>query len=132
MPKQDFSHQIFFRGGKKINLKERNTIQKFLAFFLLIVFAISSTPKIYFHDVIANHKDVVSFCDHPQKSKACLHQKGYDCEVNDLVVTTPYLILPVVNTFLIHSDYSDFNTGYLSSSSQNCLIHKESRGPPSI
>jgi len=113
-------------------LKERKTIRSFFASCLLVLFVFSITPKIYFHDVIANHKDVVSFCDHPQKSKACLHQKGYDCQVNDLVVTTPYLILPVVNAVFVHSDYPDFNTGYFSSSSQNCLIHKESRGPPSI
>ena len=111
-------------------MKERKTIRAFFAFCLLAIFAISATPKIYFHDVIAKHKDVSSACQHPQKAKTCIHQQGYNCEVDDLVVTAPYLILPVISSLLIHSYYLDFNVGYFSSSAQDCLIHKESRGPP--
>ncbi len=128
-------HQVLillFNETAKLQLKENKTIRTFLAFCLLILFVFSTTPKIYFHDVIANHKDVNVSCIHPEKVKACIHQQGYNCHVEDLVVTTPYLILPAENTLLIHCYYPGFNPAYYSSPTQDCFIHKESRGPPMV
>ena len=112
-------------------MKEKKTIRSFFAGFLLILFAFSSTPKIYFHDVIANHKDLNPACNHPQV-KACIHEQGYNCEVKDLVVTTPYLILSVSGILSIHYNYQEFNIGNFYCSTQDCFIHKESRGPPIV
>ena len=117
---------------EKNKLRERKTIQSFFAGFLLILFAFSNTPKIYFHDVIANHKDVSPSCIHPQQVKACIHEQGYHCEVEDLVVTAPYLILPAAGALLISYNYQQFSVGYFSCSTQDCFIHKESRGPPTV
>jgi len=111
-------------------LKKTETIQSFIAFSLLVFFTISITPKIYFHDVIANHKDSFASCNHPQKTKACLHQKAFHCQVNDLVVATPYLVFEVPASSLVQRIFIDFNSAYFSSFIQYCFIHKESRGPP--
>jgi len=111
-------------------LKKREQIKFFFAFCLLVLFTISVTPKIYFHDVIANHKDVVSLCHHPQKVKACLHPKSFNCQLDDLVITAPYLILPIVHSLSVHSHFQSFSSAYSSSFTKHYLIHKESRGPP--
>ena len=117
---------------KQNKLKERKTIRSFFAGFLLILFAFSITPKIYFHDVIANHKDATPPCIHPQKVKACIHEQSYNCETENLVVSTPYLIFSVANALSIPYNYQEFSIGYFSCSTQDCFIHKESRGPPIV
>lgn len=114
------------------SLKKRNTIRKVFAISLLLISSISITPKIFFHDVIAHHRDVVSSCDHPRESKACLHQTGFNCHAEDLVVTAPYLIFPDVYFSIVNTVFGDTSTFYYSSSPQECLIHKESRGPPKV
>ena len=127
--------RFLFKISNTIHVKKlnnRKTIQKICSFFLLVVFAFSITPKIYFHDVIANHKDAAPSCDHPQKVKACLHQTGYNCHVDELVVRTPYLILENFNSLSITSHFPEFNSAYQYSLSWNCLLHKESRGPPMV
>jgi hypothetical protein len=98
--------------------------------FLLVLFIISSTPRIYFHDIIANHKDDNHSFEHFQKVKACFHQKGFNCQVNDLVVSTPYLSAPDAGSLPIYSDHVDLVTIYYFSSAQDYFIYKESRGPP--
>ena len=108
------------------------TIQKIYSFFLLVVFALSVTPKIYFHDVIANHKDAAASCDRPQQVKACIHQAGFNCHVDELVVTSAYLIIENIRSLLIASHFPEFNSTYQFLLSCNCLLNNESRGPPMV
>ena len=115
-----------------IKLNKQKTIQKIYSFFLLLVFSLSSLPKIYFHDVIANHKDVVSHCDHPQKVKACLHQATYNCHVEDLVVNATYLIFTNLPQICLTGLFVDYQASYRFFSPRNELLNKESRGPPSM
>lgn len=73
------------------NQLERNKIiQKFIAAFLLLIFSISAAPKIYFHDLIADHKDY-SGCNDFHKNLV-LHKEGYNCHFDDLVVSSPFII----------------------------------------
>jgi len=71
-------------------VRRKPTIQKFLAGLLLVVFTISAIPQSFFHDLFAQHKDVVS-CEHPGERAACVHQQGFQCGFSDLVVSAPYL-----------------------------------------
>jgi hypothetical protein len=118
--------------SSKPNWNNKPSVQKIFAFFLLLIFTFSFTPKIYFHDAIANHKDTVFSCDHTKNVKDCIHQKGYNCQVDDLVVKIPYLIFHTANALWIQSQFPDFNTIYFLSFTQDCVIHKDSRGPPLI
>jgi len=110
-------------------LKQGNSIKKIAAFFLLLLFSISIVPKIYFHDVIANHTDAI-ICDHPQKSKACLHQQGYYCQVNDPVIYSPYLTITINSWCLPEIHFDALPATSFFSFLQDCFLHKESRGPP--
>lgn len=116
------SHLVLFK------LKHKQTIQKIIAFFLLLVFFIITAPRIYFHDLVANHKDF-SDC-HQQHHSAVLHQQGVNCHFDDLVVTSPFVslieqpLLPLAIHF--KKKLSAFSTLLIASFSQ----HKENRGPP--
>jgi hypothetical protein len=111
-------------------LRHKPTIQKFTAILLLLVFFISSAPKAYFHDLVADHKDF-SDCQQSHHSTV-LHQQGLNCHFDDLVVTSPFLSLieqPVLPpAFYFEKKQSGFN----SSGLQSALQHKENRGPPSV
>jgi len=111
-------------------LRYKPTIQKFAALFLLLVFFISSAPKAYFHDLVADHKDF-SDCQQPHHSTV-LHQQGLNCHFDDLVVTSPFVTLieqPVPSfDFYFEKKQPAFYSLLLSSA----LQHKENRGPPSF
>lgn len=110
-------------------LKQATIIQKARAILLVLVLTVGITPKSFFHDLIANHKDY-SDCRQIHKSTA-FHQQGFNCHFDDLVVTVPYLLVteqPVVSVnFYFEKRQPSFYSSILSSFSQ----HKESRGPPS-
>jgi hypothetical protein len=110
-------------------LKQRSTIQKIIAGFLLMLFTISIAPKIYFHNLVADHKDVAG-CGQLHKT-AVLHLQGFNCHFDDLVVTAPYLSQTEEPVLLVHLVFEKkqpvFSSVFLSSFSQ----HKENRGPPS-
>jgi len=95
----------------------------------MLVFAISIAPKAYFHDLVANHKDFAA-CHQVHKSTV-LHQQGYNCHFDDLVVSAPFLSateLPVIfSVFYFEQKQSSFYSSFLPS----FLQHKEGRGPPS-
>jgi hypothetical protein len=112
-------------------LNKGKIIEKVVALCFVVLFSISITPKIYFHDVIANHKDNSVSCDHALKTKACIHQTGFNCQVDELVVSAPYLVLPVITSLLVYSDHPHFCIVEISSFKQYCFKQNESRGPPS-
>jgi hypothetical protein len=65
-------------------------IQQLTGFLLLLVFALSTAPKSYFHDLVADHHDEVISCDLAHKTSV-LHKKAYHCDCDDLVVSTPFV-----------------------------------------
>ena len=65
-------------------------IQQLTGFILLLVFALSTAPKSYFHDLVADHHDDVISCDLAHKTSV-LHKKAYHCDCDDLVVSTPFV-----------------------------------------
>jgi len=112
-------------------LKQRSSIQKFIAFLLLLVFAVSTAPKAYFHDLLANHKDV-AFCHHPPTTSDCVHKQGYNCHFDDLVVSAPFLSLTEQPVVLINFYFEKKQPAFYYSFPQSFLQHKENRGPPTI
>lgn len=112
-------------------MREKPTIQKILAFLLLVFLTVSFIPKTYFHDVIADHRDTVA-CDHPVQQGPCVHQKGFNCSFTDLVVTAPYVssLAGFACLQLIH--HPNYTSSDLPLVVQHFYLHTESRGPPSV
>jgi hypothetical protein len=110
-------------------LNSTDSIQKRLAFFLLVVFALSITPKTFFHEALAHHKDG-AVCQHAGEKLPCFHRQAYHCAFDDLVVTAPYLatraeavvVCPVYFIPLVPLQQPDILAAY--------RLHTEGRGPP--
>ena len=106
----------------------RPAIQKFLSSLLLVIFTISIAPKLYFHDMVAHHKDRAS-C-YQTHTRTVLHQMGYNCHFDDLVVTAPFLQTsePTVNVGAVYIGKNYFSV--YTSSFQHFVLYKDGRGPP--
>lgn len=112
-------------------MKQQTFIQKIIAFVLLVVFAVSITPKAYFHDAIAHHKDVVS-CHHPEPGSSCVHSQPFNCHFDDLVVRAPFFIENDEFTIILLTRYVDKQDAYQLSWSQSSASQKANRGPPAV
>lgn len=112
-------------------MNSTDSIQKRLAFFLLVVFAVSITPKVFFHEALAHHKDGVA-CQHPDEKLPCIHRPAYHCAFDDLVVTAPYLATRAEAVVVCPVYFIP----YVSLKQPNILtthcLHTEGRGPPAI
>ena len=97
---------------------------------MLLVFAISITPTIFFHDWLANHTDSVrkSFAE----SKEQVGKKLYHCKCDTLVAESPFTkpatIIPVA-ALQIFSAFRVNKTVHLFSSFS--AFHSL-RGPPVV
>ncbi|HEU4902455.1 MAG TPA: hypothetical protein VFT06_06665, partial [Flavisolibacter sp.] len=93
------------------------------------VFALSTTPKTFFHEALAHHQDG-AVCQHPDEKLPCFHRQTYHCAFDDLVVTAPYLATraeaevdcPIYFVLLVSLYQPDILPAH--------RLHKESRGPP--
>jgi hypothetical protein len=76
-------------------LYHQQTIRRFLAFIMLLLFVTSITPKRFLHHWFANHKDVaVQVANH--QDQAQLHKDGIHCDCNHLVATSPFTHISTV------------------------------------
>jgi hypothetical protein len=109
-------------------LKKGDTIQKCVAFFLLLLFSISIAPKAYFHTALANHKDAIT-CHHAGFDH-CLHQQGFHCHFDDLVVSSPFLHQQSISLQTIQRLFTKEDILFATAIAQRPIQHKEGRGPP--
>lgn len=113
-------------------MTKNSIIQNISAVFLLLIFAISATPKKFLHDAFANHKDAKAstFTDtfhHKKISTATTH-----CSVDELVVEAPFVYadnhieISLPEIFVIQQ--GELYKSYRSSLQNSVGL----RGPPSI
>ena len=118
-------------ANKERSLTKKTIIQKILAGLLLVLFTISFIPKSYFHDAFADHTDSAG-CNYAIGKSACVHQQGFHCSFNDLVVTAPYVAFSsgfnLVQSFIHVSYTSKYHIPILP----EYFFAAESRGPPSL
>jgi hypothetical protein len=50
---------------------------------------LSVMPKIFLHELFANHQDV-EVCNDSKVQGPCIHKQGYSCQQADLVVPSSY------------------------------------------
>jgi hypothetical protein len=124
---------VYFRSANKRAedqpLRRKHSIQKLISAVLLLLFVISITPKNYLHDLIARHSDDV-VCKNTVGRTTCLHQQGYNCNFNNLVVAAPYLFQLDESPAAASVPFAVFRATKYTSHLQHFLLHKESRGPP--
>ena len=111
-------------------LTNNSFIRKFLAGFILLVFAFSITPKILLHNVIANHTDT-PFSSNTEKH-AQLHKAGFNCTIDNLVVESSFIqatySTPVEVQIYPSSLLACYSGGFIRG--YECFLHL--RGPPAV
>jgi hypothetical protein len=110
-------------------VNRNTTIQRIIAFVLLVIFTISLTPESFFHAALAKHTDSPS-CTDGVKAPAHFHQKTYECHFDHLVVTASYFFELPSLVFTIEFFYPVHSTRYYCSYKQFRFNIYESRGPP--
>lgn len=113
-------------------LRSHQTIQKFTAALLLLVFSLSATPKKFFHTAFANHKDRTAKASHTDNKTPQISIATINCQCDNLVATstftntseTPQLVVPVA--FVLSEQKSICNLVISKH------YHFELRGPPSL
>jgi hypothetical protein len=104
-------------------------ISKFVAAFLVLLLLLSITPKIFLHEIFADHKDA-QLCNDTNVEGPCIHEQGYKCQQSDIVVPHVYLISQS-QEIILHSDFcSAESIFYLSSLTRNYIINWQGRAPP--
>jgi len=110
-------------------LKKNKAILKITAALLVLLLMLSITPKLFLHEVLADHKDAPS-CNDTNLEGPCIHKQGFNCQQSDLVVPTVYLIN--ASTALVQS--ADFRViqkfSYSSHLTKNIVSLSHERGPP--
>ncbi|WP_121352326.1 hypothetical protein [Flavisolibacter nicotianae] len=112
-----------------MDLNGNDRIRKKGGFFLLLVFALSITPRTFLHEAFAGHRDGI-VCQHPGKNLPCFHRQAFHCSFNDLVVTAPYLApLPLAVAAPPCFDNRPVSF-FLPALLPAVLLRAENRGPP--
>ncbi|WP_428400338.1 hypothetical protein ABDK00_014285 [Niabella insulamsoli] len=97
---------------------------------MLLIFAISSCPKRYLHDIFANHIDFVAHT--MPDGKAHVSQSGFQCDCNSLVATSPFtaqandVVLHGKPLFCLHA------VAFITAPSAAPPAFIDLRGPPSM
>lgn len=110
-------------------MNQFSTIQRFTGFLLLLVFTLSATPKVFFHDMVADHHDGPEcILDH---NTTTVHSQTFECEFDDLVVSAPF-VLTVESSGEFLDEYAEIKKfSFTISQPVYYLQNKENRGPPS-
>jgi hypothetical protein len=105
-------------------------IRQIVALAMLMVFTFGITPRLYWHDLFANHTHLAPRID--DDGKANVQKSGFQCDCHSLVATSTF----TDETDRISIDeircYSPFISSFVSFRFSNHLQHTDSRGPPSL
>jgi hypothetical protein len=72
-------------------LRIRSVIGRLSLFAFILLAVLGSTPRVYLHELLANHVDDTS-CSDRRTDGPCMHTKGFSCKIFDLVVNDSYLV----------------------------------------
>jgi hypothetical protein len=119
---------INLRGSVR-GLKQYNTIQKVISCFLITLLALSNTPKIFLHDLIADHKDV-SYSGKITQGQS-VTKEGIYCHFDHFVAESPFVQTINSSECLVLFSYSPLKEDYKSNFYTTHFTHSTLRGPPS-
>ena len=111
----------------RFKLKKTAITSKFQAFMMLVIFTFSIMSKQVVHDLIADHVDFKIASSHDETS---VSQAGFNCDCDDLVVSSPYI--NTVTTFRPSANllYQAYQPPALHFIKLNAQSTKDLRGPP--
>jgi len=104
-------------------------IKRFLSGFLIIVFALSITPKKYLHDMFAKHIDGRYEKNNKNNQSYQLTSSGFNCNCDNLVAESSFVTDQQLFSFQLFKFFFSHHTRDISFSSVPG-IYSSLRGPP--
>lgn len=108
------------------------TIRQFLAFLMLVVFALSITPQKLVHDLVAKHLDPTSCSVHKDLPIEQIEKSELHCTFDFQVATTPFVHYDFTIQLPVIVPARPSSLPFLELSIQQLSLVADSRGPPSI
>ncbi len=109
-------------------MKKQSVIRQLLAFVLLLVFALGNAPKLYLHDLVAQHTDGPS-CEKNHQARV-LHQQAIHCHCDDLVVSAPFEPVQPAGIRLPATPTATHHAAPVADLAARPMPFRDSRGPP--
>jgi hypothetical protein len=97
---------------------------------LLVLFTFSITPKKLLHDILATHTDAKPGTFLSNTHTAQIHKSGINCQLDQLIVESPFLEIEVHALVLMPIPKNDFYQTRVCFSFFLPLIDNSLRGPP--
>lgn len=111
-------------------LINHRTIRSFLAGIMLALFALSVTPKIMIHALVAHHTDTRTVLDHGKADQ--YNKAGFHCAIDNLVVESPFLDHTIAIQLGITPSFPAHLPARLEDHLSSCHFIFHLRGPPSF
>ena len=109
-------------------LYRSQTIRRFIAAALLLLFALNVAPKQLLHDVITGHKHGFAKASEYQSFQSS--KKGIQCHWHNNVVESPFIDVPDFQVQELLPAYSSLVNYYSSNYHSADLFYSSLRGPP--
>ena len=97
---------------------------------MLIVFAVSITPAIIFHDLFANHTDSVARKANPNQEQ--VGKKLFNCHCDNIVAESPFTETALFNMQHAKQFFAIVNTNQPVQFSSTQHFSYSLRGPPVV
>ena len=111
-------------------MRKNSWLYRSTAFVMLFLFTLSITPRLYLHDWLANHTDSVFKETDTGKAQVCI--RGFSCDVNNWVATSPFIEQEGSPDILLFSVYQQLVLHFPSQMIAQTPFFFELRGPPAI
>ena len=111
---------IISTGGKQ-------WLRRSISAVLLLLFALSITPKKVLHDIIVNHQDDISY---QLRSTPVIVKSGFHCNIENLVAESPFTETETVSLPLPVTDFIQYNEVPGIALHFVTAFHYTLRGPP--
>ena len=111
-------------------MRKQPIIRRLLAGLLLVLFALSGTPKLFVHDLVAHHKD--TRCKFSHGSHTDVERSTFTCHTQDLVVESPFIETAAL--FEVHVPVI-YTAGIVELTARLYAffpVHYSLRGPPAL
>lgn len=108
-------------------------IHRFLAGWLLLLFAFSITPKKFLHNLVADHRDAAAATARQTDNGASqLGKAGYHCPCEQLVVQTPFVYQPASIDYALAPVFIVYQAQHFVSIHNITPAVSFLRGPPAL
>lgn len=99
---------------------------------MLLIFSLSITPKLFLHNIFANHKDTLYYLTGNDPKNFQLNKVGINCQCINLVAEAPFINYDDPIQIIAPDFFSEKKPGFCLSFYDARHFFSAFRGPPSL